>query len=179
MTSPQDVFDPNRSAALLREVSAAAVDASSIIYMLKVGMLDRLSFVVDLVTPAEVAAETGWPRLPLRTVPGASLRAGEALNGARPDDLLLALAGERGIALVSEDRELLMRAEERGIPYFNSLMMLILLADRGRCAMEEYLVFRRRLEDIGHYSAWVRSFADKVAVALRLPPNGEARNGET
>ena len=173
MTSPEDVFDPNRSARLLRQVSAAAVDASSIIYMLKVGILDRLSFVVDLVTPAEVAAETGWPRLPLRTVPGASLRAGEALRGARPDDLVLALAEERGIALVSEDRELLMRAEEQGIAYFNSLMMLILLADRGRCAMDEYLVFRSRLEDIGHYSAWVRSFADKVALSLGLPLPGD------
>ena len=45
--------------------------------------------------------------------------------------------------------------------------------------MDEYFVFRRRLEDLGHYSVWVRRFADEVAVALGLPPDGEARNGDS
>jgi hypothetical protein len=158
---------------LLREVKAAAIDASSIIYMLKVGILDRLSFVVDLMTPPEVIAETGWPRLPLRTVPVTTNRAGDTLHPGTPDDLVLALAEERRVALISEDRELLMRAEERGVAYFNSLMMLLLLSDRGRCEVEEYLVIRHRLEEIGHYSEWVLNFADEVAVALGLPPTGE------
>jgi hypothetical protein len=174
MKSSGNALDSQRSASLLREVSAAAIDASSIIYMLKVGILDRLSFVVDLMTPPEVIAETGWPRLPLRTVPVAANRAGDTPRAGTPDDLVLALAEERGVALVSEDRELLMRAEERDVPYFNSLMMLLLLSDRGRCDLGEYRVVRRRLEEIGHYSEWVLVFADEVAGALGLPPVGEA-----
>lgn len=164
-------LSPARSAAMLQDLEQAVLDASSMIYMLKAGFLDRLSFLLDLATPAEVAAETGWPSLPVRVVRVEGKEAGDGAGGGRaaPDDLLLRLAGDWGWPVVSEDRELLMRAEARDIRYFNSLMMLLLLNWRGRCSAEEYRLFQRRLYEIGRYSAWVRSFAEAVARELGLP----------
>jgi hypothetical protein len=44
----------------------AAVDACSIIYLLKTGVFERLSALLTLVTTNEVFLETKWPRLPVR-----------------------------------------------------------------------------------------------------------------
>jgi len=159
---------------MLEDLEHAVVDASSMIYMFKAGFLDRLSFALHLATPAEVAAETGWPSLPVQVVDPYAGEGEEVSNGAGggqelPDDLLLRLAARWNWPLVSEDREVLMRAEALDIPYFNSLMMLVLLNRRGRCSAAEYRLFRMRLYEIGRYSGWVRSFAETVARELGLP----------
>ena len=154
------------AAAALRKVTAGVVDTSSIIYMIKAGFMDRLAFELDLTTPSAAAEETGWPRLPVR------------ISTVQPaltaDDAVLALAVQRGSPVISEDRELLMRAGAAGIRYFNSLMMLNLLADRGRCDVGEYALFRDRLREIGRYSAEVLAFADGVAAAMGVPGERDA-----
>ncbi|MFP4483280.1 MAG: hypothetical protein ACOCYG_05880 [Spirochaetota bacterium] len=167
---------PDRAVAGLRAVVTAVVDTSSIIYMIKAGFLERLAFSVDLIAPPEVAAETGWPRLPVRTVATAIDPLVTGVT-ATPDDAVLALARDRRIPVISEDRELLLRAEEAGMPYYNALMMLNLLADRGRCNAEEYALFRNRLEEIGRYSREVLAFAADVARVLGVPRNGDVADG--
>jgi hypothetical protein len=183
---------------MLLAVREAVVDASSLIYMLKAGFLERLSFTVKFWAPPEAIAETGWRHLPVwprrphaigprnsqfgadaihserpspEAPPGGSIEGSfedslselPPADGPPPDDLVLALADEMALPLVSEDRELLMRAEEARLPYFNALMMLMLLYGRARCDREEFGLFWGRLAEIGHYSDWVLSFAERVA----------------
>ena len=113
----------------LAALRTAAVDASSMIYMLKAGFFGYAAAEVKMYTVGPVAREVGWPELPVRI---ADLRRGgevpwtreaveiaEAFVGSGKhgnDELLLELASARGLALVSEDRRVHERAAEEGHP---------------------------------------------------------------
>ncbi|MDC7224177.1 MAG: hypothetical protein PQJ60_10585 [Spirochaetales bacterium] len=128
----------------------AVIDACSIIYLLKTGVFESLASLLPLLTTDEVYRETGWPltggkpRLPLRLYP--------APPEARSHDQgLFLLARERNLPLISEDKEVLLWAEEAGLPYYNSLMMLIFLCYKGRISREDLFLYRERLLGEAHY----------------------------
>ena len=182
MLSSMDVPDPADASAVervrgeLSELSAAAIDASSMIYMLKAGFFGYAAAELDFFTAGPVAAEVGWPQLPVRIV---DLRRGGEVpwtpdtveipeayvdsTHRTNDELLLDLARRRGLALVSEDRGLLERAAEAGRRHYNALLLLALVHRRGRLDRAEYAEYADRLEQIGRYSSEVVSFARAVA----------------
>jgi hypothetical protein len=137
----------------LRSLTEAAVDASSIIYMLKAGFLGLLGHTIRLVTIEAVRDETGWrpPEVEVRREP--ALDPGLPGPGALSnDERLLRFAADSGLPVISEDRGLLEEAGRRGLDYYNSLMMLLLLRHRGRIDDAWYVEARDRLLSVGRYS---------------------------
>lgn len=132
------------------QLSEAAIDACSIIYLLKTGVFESLAAVLPLVTTDHVYGETGWPisegkpRLALTLYP-------ESPQARSNDHGLFLLARERNIPLISEDKEVLSLAAGVGLPYYNSLMMLIFLCHKGRITTEEYPEYLERLLSEAHY----------------------------
>lgn len=152
------------------ELREAAIDASSIIYMLKAGFLGLLGSTITLKTLPEVAAETGWPALPISLVgpaPGdpdsegtrSSMRdcspigygSGGSASAPSNDERLLAFAFEASLPLISEDRALLRAAGEAHLEYYNSLMMLAMLRYRGRIDDAWFEESKERLLSVARY----------------------------
>lgn len=165
-----------RVRAELASLEKAAIDASSMIYMLKAGFFGYVAAELRFYTVGPVAQETGWPELPVRI---ADLRRGgevpwtpenvemaEAFAGPGKhgnDELLLELAAARGLAVVSEDRRVHERAAADGIAHYNAPLMLALAAARGRIPAAESEEYFGRLSDIGRYAEAVLAFARAVA----------------
>lgn len=137
-------------------IPALCIDASSIIYHLKTGLLGSLAAEVRLVSTPQVVAETGWPHLPVEAL---SVAQSENMTN---DESLLVLAGRENLPVLSEDREILESAREEGREYYNTLMMLNYLLLKGRVLPEEYGEYLRRLKDCSHYNQEVLSFGRSV-----------------
>ncbi len=124
------------------------IDASSMIYLLKTGLLGSLAAEVKLLAPPGVIAETDWPHLPVEAVAPGDEDAELYTN----DQSLVVLARERNSPVLSEDYEVLMDARENSLDYFNTLMMLNYLLLKGRIQKEEYPLYLERLKECSHYS---------------------------
>jgi predicted nucleic acid-binding protein len=184
VTTPNagDPAEVERARSELLSLTEAAVDASSMIYMLKAGFFGYAAAEVRLFTVGPVAGEVGWPELPVRIV---DLRRGGEVpwtadtveiaeayvdNADRPnDELLLELARRRSLAVVSEDLAVLESAAGHGLAHFNALMLLALLALRGRIEAPDYEEYFALLRSIGRYRGDVLDFARAVA---RRGPGG-------
>jgi hypothetical protein len=140
----------------------AAVDACSIIYLLKTGVFERLSALLTLVTTNEVFLETKWPRLPVRIESTPE----KALSN---DHGLFLLAREKNIPLISDDKEVLLLAREGGLDYYNSLMMLIFLEYRGKISRGNFSLYYERLMEEVHYSGEVILQAQNYRSQLSQP----------
>ena len=149
-------------------LSKVTIDASSIIYMLKAGFLGLLGSTISLRSVPEVIEEVGWPELPVIAVPTASPKPAATTN----DDLLLLLAQEEGIPVVSEDRAILMAAEGAGLEYYNALMMLAFLLYRGRMEEHWFREAYERLLEVAHYGGTVLRRYEEHLRELGLPMPG-------
>lgn len=159
-------------------LTEAAVDASSIIYMLKAGFLGLLGHTIRLVTIEAIRDETGWqpPEVEVRREPGLEHRIpppgpggpGPGTETLSNDERLLRFAALSRLPVVSEDRELLEAAGRRGINYYNSLMMLLLLRYRERIDQGWYAEARDRLLSIGRYGEEVLRRYDEISRDLSL-----------
>jgi len=136
------------------------IDASSIIYLLKIGLLGSLAAEVRLVSTPQVIRETGWPHLPVE-------EAEVDAEGLTNDETLLALAEKLRRPVLSEDYEILQGAGEAGLAYYNTLMMLNYLYWTGRVAEDEYPEYLARLKESAHYSDAVLATGDEVYRSLR------------
>jgi len=148
----------------LSGITEISVDASSLIYMLKIGVLGYAAAEITFFANPCIIEEVGWPHLP---VTECSLDREEMEN----DDTVIALADREKIPLMSEDLEILKKAGEKGIPFFNTLMILNYLLLKGRVSSEDYNVFLDRLIEISHYSSEVLLYGEAIRklVQKRLP----------
>lgn len=137
-----------------RGMKAISIDASSIIYFLKTGILGYVAAEIELFSSQGVNDEVGWPRLPLTLVPVPE----EMSNDAS----VLYVAETRGIPVLSEDREVLKEAEERNLPFYNALMILNYLLLKGRIGTGEYDEYLDRLKEISRYSREILEYGDSI-----------------
>lgn len=159
----------------LAGLERAAVDASSIIYMLKAGFFGYVAAELTLYTVGPVAREVGWPELPVRiadlrrggevpwtpeTIDVAEAFVGRGKHGN--DELLLELGAARGLPVVSEDRRVHERAEELGLAHYNAPLMLALASARGRIDEDARAEYFAELSRIGRYGTGVLAFARAV-----------------
>jgi rRNA-processing protein FCF1 len=147
----------------------AVIDTSSIIYMNKAGFFEIVSRTLNLITIPEVFDELDrrdskepWLKdvsaaVNCRDLPASRYPAPEAT-----DDKLLSLTQETGLPLVSEDGKLLMKCDRAGIPYYNSLMILLFLFYRKSIDEVEYDRVKRRLLTHARYSKRVLAFEREV-----------------
>ena len=140
-------MDPESTLEQLRSLSRAAIDSSSVIYAAKSGLLDTLCTALELRTVPGVVNEVGYP-LPL-------IRLEEKPEGGSVDNQILACAAGARIPLISEDRKLLVKADEVGLECYNLLVVLELLLLRGHLSLVDWDCARKRLLASAQYSARV------------------------
>lgn len=150
--------------SFLTGLDRLCIDASSMIYHLKVGLLGSLAAEVTLISTPQVIAEVGWPRLPVSSLPVDD----ESVSN---DHSLLLLCVREEVPLLSEDKELLEAAGKEGIEYYNTLMMLNYLFLKGRVLAAEYPVYLERLVECSRYSDKVLDYGRQVMEEIRTSFN--------
>lgn len=126
-------------------IELISVDASSIIYLLKIGILGYTAAEIKLITTDNIIKEVGWPHLPIKSYPVEN-------ENHTNDESVVDLAVKHHIPVLSEDREVLMNARTHGLNYYNSLMILNYLLLKKRIDINEYSEYLKRLTEISHYS---------------------------
>ncbi len=145
--------------ALLEE---ACIDASSVIYMCKSGFFDRVYQALRLSTVPAVAEEVG------READGITLfrPADQTLTS---DAQLIQCAYERQLAVISEDKQLLLSAKRLHLPYYNALMMLNWLLFKGLIQQFHYHRYHAALQSCARYSDAVWNYGEAVHRVCRMP----------
>ena len=137
------------------------IDASSVIYHLRTGLLGSLAAEVELVSTPQVIAEVGWPRLPVRP-----LELDPGYEDVTNDESLLILARREKLPVLSEDKEILESCRDEAREHYNTLMMLNFLLLRGRVPAEEYPEYLERLKECAHYSPQVMDYGRDVYLKI-------------
>ena len=133
-------------------LTSAAIDSSSLIYMERAGFLGKLAKAIALVTIPGVIGETGIHIEQLSVIEQPHIQ------GA-VDDQILECAVLRHIPLISEDRKLLLKADRKGMEYYNSLMMHAFLLYRRVIDPDEARMHLSELCEAARYGHYVYRFA--------------------
>jgi len=138
----------------------AAIDASSMIYLQRLDLLDLVSSVLKLFTTRDVLDETGFDSLPITIVR-------EGINSKQtPDDQLFNLARKLNCALISEDRKILKKARNAGIDHFNTLMILIFLFRKNYLTEEELQSKANALHLFARYDRQIREYGEDLIARI-------------
>jgi hypothetical protein len=138
-----------------RTLSRALIDASSIIYMHKTGFLTALADTVNLHSPPEIIAETGFNDLNIRTIACTS----DSLSN---DQKFITAALQLRWPVISEDKNILLHMRRANLPYFNSLMMLNFLFFREKIDLKTHAMYIEQLKRHAWYSPYVWEFGKNV-----------------
>ncbi|MBB6478584.1 hypothetical protein [Spirochaeta isovalerica] len=140
-------------------IEELSIDASSIIYMLKIGIFGYAAAEITFFACPCILEEVGWPGLPVNIVP-------EPQEIMTNDETVLYVSRQKNIPLMSEDLEILAEADKKSIPYFNTLMILNYLLLRGRVTRKEYPEYYERLKEISRYSREVLDYGEKIRILV-------------
>jgi len=136
--------------------------------MKKAGFLALLGQTIELATVAEVVAETGFDDLPATVLPPLSIQrtadAAEKLPAV--DELLIEQAVALRLPVITEDRKMMLRLDQKRIPFFNALMMLHLLLYRRKLDLPTHTDYLDRLFAVSRYSDRVRAYGEEVLQAV-------------
>ena len=141
------------------QLDQALIDASSIIYIDKAGFLGILAAAIGLYSIQEVMSETGPVSERIQAV---SHRETSASN----DQKLISCAINLNLALISEDKKILMAMKRANRSYFNSLMMLNFLLYRRQISKQQYERYHMELKKIARYSEKVWQYGASVMAAV-------------
>ena len=144
-----------------KESVTALVDTSTLIYLDRIGLLDRALAVFSLSTIPQVILEFGHHP--------AGLALYEPVDGDDTDRALVQAAARVGAVILSEDRQLLKAARRRGLLYYNTLMLVTALFSRqelSRAHCEELLA---ELHSFARYSEQVREYGRQLFERLVRP----------
>lgn len=138
----------------------ALIDASSVIYMDKIDALEILASSIRLFSIQEILRETGPVSKGIEPINYHKLSSSN-------DQKLLSCALETGIALISEDKQILMAMKRAARPFFNTLMMLNFLLYRRRIQNQQYAHFHQSLAKIARYSEDIWKYGAAVNAAIK------------
>jgi len=155
-TTPDKIL---RALSLLKK---AIIDTSSILYIQKAGYFDVLSSTIQLYSIPEVISEVKTPVSGLTLIP----HSGSLLQST--DRVLIACALKNKLAMISEDKRILMAMHHAQAPYFNALMMLNFLLLVHRIDDDGYQSYYSALKHIARYSEAVWEFGEKIYTAVKL-----------
>ena len=146
---------PQEVLAQFKELKKALIDASSIIYARKVGVLDLLHANLELVTTPDVVAEAG------RDAEGIELIQCNATAGS-VDERLVYCALRHSLPVISEDKKILSKLKQTHLPYFNMLMMLNFLCYIDAIDGDQYSYCCGLLQKIAWYSPKIWYYGSSV-----------------
>lgn len=146
----------------------ALIDTASLIYLSKIRLLHICSQTIRLMTIPEVAAEFGLPGdlEPIKVVE-IEWKMGESADpDQETDQRLLRAADFLRLPVISEDKQVLMEAKRRGLPYFNTLMIMNFLIFKKAIDGKIYETALEILQKKAYYSAFVFNFGQRVYTHL-------------
>ena len=138
-----------------KELKKALIDASSIIYAYKVGIIDLLQASLELVTTPDVVAETG------KDAEGITLIHCSDTAGS-VDERLIYCALRNNLPVISEDKKILSKLKQTHLPYFNMLMMLNYLRYIDAIDEDQYSHYYTLLQKIAWYSPKIWYYGNSV-----------------
>lgn len=131
------------------------IDTSTLIYLDKIAVLSSVCQVFAVVTIRSVFTEFGREIDGIRILPDTS-------GSSETDAALFSMVCRYNGVLLSEDGSLLRRAERRGLPYYNSLMLVCGLCHHGVLDCREGA---RRIDELmafARYGKNVRTHGGRV-----------------
>ncbi len=135
-----------------------AADASSLIVLEDIGARKAALAAWSLAAPEAVRREAGAAAAGVE-----SLGDGEAFRA--PDAALVAAAAAAGLPVLSEDRRVLMAAEDAGLDCFDALVALELLRSLGALDEAAYAAARAALLERNDCRPYRLAWAREVAAA--------------
>ena len=145
-----------KTLAQFSSLKEAFIDTSSLLYMEKSSFLPLVAEEITLRVVPGVCLEYGPGYLPCIIYYNPQSTAGST------DMTIHAACLETGLPLISEDKRLLNRTARAGLPYFNSLMMLIFLVYKGAVTDDKFLFYYGRLNEIARYKNTIWEFGAAV-----------------
>ena len=143
------------------QLSKALIDTSSIIYLQKAGYFDILGGAIQLYSIPDVIAEvkTGAAGVRVIRAPGSP--------SLSTDQKLVCCALEKKMALISEDKSVLVAMRRAEAPYYNALMMLNFLLFLQKIDDDSYRHYYGVLKTIARYSEEVWKFGANIYSAIK------------
>lgn len=138
-----------------KNFDSAFIDASSIIYLNKINLLNRLSKTLKLYTLDKIITEIGI--IGLNLIICKSKKTISISN----DDLLLKYAIEKKIPVISDDKKILIKAGKNNLDYYNSIMMILFLFYKNVINNDNYTLYICELKKIARYSDDIFLKADR------------------
>ena len=147
------------------QLNQVLVDTSSLIYMHKINVFTHLQRVLSVSTIETVIEEYSFPLPGIRIImPKLNF------SDLQTDEQLLMVSVQGQNPLISEDRMILMKLDERKIPYFNTLMILNYLRYKNEIMDPEYNEFLKELKKIARYSDTIYEYGKFVCEEIRSRP---------
>ena len=154
-------FDAERVVGQFESLEKAVIDACSMIYLQKIGLLKKLAQQIELLTTQVIFRETGFEQhFKLEVV-----RFDEETS---PDLQLIHLAEQLQCPLVSDDGQMLKMAQTLGIDYFNSLIMLFFLYFKQEINRDDLLTKKAELMKFAYYAPWIENAAEKLLTYFKI-----------
>ena len=133
------------------------IDTSTLIYLDKLVLLERVVSVFSVATIGGVIREFGSTPKGVTIYP-----AGEGAT----DRLLVQQAVRCNAVVFSEDKQVLRYADRCGLEYYNTMMIVLALYGRGEIDSGVCASLLGRLEEFARYGENVRAFGKQVLAAL-------------
>ena len=147
------------------QLNQVLVDTSSLIYMHKINVFTHLQRVLSVSTIESVIEEYSFPLPDIRII-----KPKLNFSDLQTDEQLLMVSVQGQIPLISEDRMILMKLDERKIPYFNTLMLLNYLRYKNEIVDPEYDGFLKELKKIARYSDTIYEYGKFVYEEIKSRP---------
>jgi len=166
---PTGLPSPNDIPRQFEKMSKALIDASSILYLNKSGVLNQLKSALKLVTIPEVLEECG------KSISSDKMEVvvfeGRALDST--DARLLAGAARLQLPVISEDRDLILKTLDSGLACYNSAMMINYLFYRDYLSKKQSAKIQGKLKKVARYSNDVWEYGDSVFKVILAQKNGK------
>jgi hypothetical protein len=142
------------------QLDKALIDASSIIYMDRADILEKLASSIRLFSIQEILSETG--PAPKRIKPLIYNK-----TASSNDQKLISCALDLDLPIISEDKKILMAMKRAARPFYNSLMMLNFLLYRRRIENQQYIHYHLALKKFARYSDNIWQYGATVHAAIK------------
>jgi hypothetical protein len=142
-----------------KKLKKGLIDASSVIYARKAGVLDLLQANLELVTTADVVSEAGTDAEGIKLI--------HCKAKARSvDERLVCCALRNKLPVISEDKKILTKLKQTHLPYYNMLMMLNFLSYKNAIDGDQYSHFHGLLQKIAWYGPKIWDYGSCVRNAI-------------
>ncbi|MDZ7833732.1 MAG: hypothetical protein U5L07_18450 [Desulfobacterales bacterium] len=157
--------DPRSALQQFDHLFQAIIDTSSLIYLQEIALLAETSQWIRLFTIPGVIREFGTEEVecPIRIIDITNRK--DCADST--DEMLFRTAVGFRLPIISEDRQILMRARKANLPYFNTLMVLNFLLYKNALNLLEYQSALDRLKATARYSDEIYEFGGQVFAEIR------------